>query len=125
MSRGLRLILTLTLPLAVAILVATLMPMPKGVPGNDKMQHMLAFGALALPTAMVRPRWALWSVLATVAYGGLIEVMQPWFGRSADLLDLRADAIGAVCGAILGGVLHLPARALWRRVLGTIAPQRA
>lgn len=53
--------------------------------------------------------------LAAVAAGGVIEVIQPQLGRTAEWRDLRSDAIGAVAGlaihaATIGG-------ADWRRWL--------
>ena len=115
MTRAARLILIATVPMALAIAVATLMPMPANIPGGDKLQHMLAFGILAFPTALIRPRWAIWSFLAVVAYGGLIEVIQPFFNRTADLADLRADGIGAAVGVAIGILLHPLVQRLRRR----------
>lgn len=108
MSRPVRMIFLLTLPVVVAVTFATMMPgsCASGAPGSDKLHHMLAFAALTLPTALIRPRWAIWAVLATVAYGGMIEVIQPWVGRMRELADLRADAIGAVGVAVAGVVLN-------------------
>lgn len=108
MTRASRLILFATLPVALAITVATLMPssMAQMAGGNDKVQHLLAFGALAFPTALVRPRWAVWGILAAIAYGGFIEVIQPRFGRTADWGDLGADALGALAGGIAGIAGH-------------------
>ncbi|MFT4151687.1 MAG: VanZ family protein, partial [Paracoccaceae bacterium] len=108
MTRQTGLIVTLTALVFVAVTVATLMParLEHLVPGNDKLYHFLAFGALVLPTAAVRPRWAIWAVLATIAYGGFIEIIQPYFGRERELADLRADALGAMAAAVAGLVLN-------------------
>jgi len=35
------------------------------------------------------------------AFGGLIEVLQPFFGRSADMQDWIADIVGVALGMIL------------------------
>ena len=89
-----------TLVLAVIIAVLTLAPMPSGGPaGSDKLYHVLAFACLAFPLPLVRPRLALWVVLAVTAYGGMIEMIQPLFGRQAEWGDLVADGIGAILGA--------------------------
>lgn len=99
-----RTVVLLTLPVFLAVTFATLMParFEAGAPGGDKLHHFLAFGMLVLPTALVRPRWTIWAVLATVAYGGVIEIIQPYFGRERELADVRADAIGAVAAAVIG-----------------------
>lgn len=107
MKQALGFVLVTTLPVAVAIGIATLMPaqIANAAPGGDKLHHFLAFGLLVLPAALVRPRWAVPAVLLAIFYGYLIELIQPHFGRTYDLADLRADAIGALCGAGLGVVL--------------------
>jgi len=95
-----------TLILALIIAVLTLAPMPSGGPaGSDKIHHILAFAGLALPLPLVRPRLAIWVVLGVIAYGGSIELVQPFFGRQAEWADLVADAFGAVVGAGAGYVL--------------------
>lgn len=81
-----------------------------GVPGSDKLQHLLAFAALAFPLSVARPRLAPWVVLGVVGYGGLIDIFQPYAGREADWGDLVADAGGAILGSVAGA-----AAVLWRR----------
>lgn len=92
----------LTLFLAAAIAALTLAPMPSGLPsmpGQDKIAHFMAFAVLAVPLAWRYPR--KWAVLALMvaAYGGLIEIIQPYFGRSMEFADFLADGAGAFLGA--------------------------
>lgn len=97
-----RVALVLTLVLGLVVAVATLTPaeaMPPA-PGSDKLHHLLAFGALAFPMVLARPRAALWAVLGVSAYGALIEVIQPHVGRHGDPWDALANAVGAVMGAL-------------------------
>ena len=95
-----------TTVLAVIIAVLTLAPMPSGGPaGADKIYHVLAFACLAFPLPLVRPRFAVWVILGVIAYGGVIEVIQPFFGRQSEWADLIADGIGAVVGAMTGSAL--------------------
>jgi len=97
-----------TIVLAVIIAVLTLAPMPAGGPaGSDKLYHVLAFACLAFPLPLVRPRLAIWVVLGVIAYGGAIEVIQPFFGRQAEWADLVADGIGAILGAVVARQLGL------------------
>lgn len=92
----------LTAFLVLVIALLTLMPQvsgPQGIPGFDKLAHVTAFAALAMPLSWRYPhRWRC-VVLVTLAYGGLIEIMQPLTGRSAEWADMLADGTGAFAGA--------------------------
>ncbi len=94
----------LTLALAAGIAFLTLTPpSPMSMPaGSDKVSHFTAFTALALPLAIVRPRWSGWLFLAFSAFGAAIEIIQPHVGRSAEVADLIADVAGIACGMVLG-----------------------
>lgn len=108
--------LTLTVLLALVIGVLTLVPLsiPDTMPGNDKHHHLIAFAALALPAAALAPR-LLWGLLPMLAlYGVLIEVLQPFVGRSGDRMDALADGIGLIVGTVLGLLLYRPMQRLKR-----------
>lgn len=94
--------------LAAVIGILTLWPgndAPPGPSGVDKIAHFAAFAALAFPVARARPG-AFWPVvLAAVAYGGAIEIVQPLVDRGRELGDLIADGAGALAGAGLGARL--------------------
>jgi hypothetical protein len=93
----------LTLALGVVIAVLTLAPISsKNVPGSDKLHHALAFAALAIPLPFARPRLVFAVILSVSAYGGVIELIQPAFSRSADWADFLADIIGAIIGGAVG-----------------------
>lgn len=98
----------LTMALGSAIAISTLMPLtPVDMPsGSDKLFHFGAFGALALPLALVRPRWSGWLFLAFSAFGAAIEIVQPYVGRSREFADLVADMAGIACGMLLGIVVR-------------------
>lgn len=94
--------------LAAGLAVAMLWPVdvPKSVPsGTDKLVHLAAFGLLVLSAAFSRPvpRGLLFGGLfvGAVIFGGAIELIQPHFGRSADLNDWAADMLGAALGLLL------------------------
>ncbi|PSK81535.1 hypothetical protein CLV79_1153 [Limimaricola soesokkakensis] len=109
--------LALTLLLALVIGVLTLIPLnvPQAMPGSDKHHHLIAFAALALPTAALAPR-LLWGLLPALAlYGVLIEVLQPFVGRSGDQRDALADGLGLITGSGLGLLLYRPLQRLKRR----------
>lgn len=96
----------LTALLAVIIAVLTLMPMPQGgLPGSDKFYHVVAFAALAVPLTIAVRGLAVWVFIGVTAYGGAIELIQPTFHRMGDWADLRADAIGAALGILVGAAV--------------------
>ncbi len=85
-------------------------------PGSDKLHHFVAYAAIVFPVCVVRPRAALWMVPLAVAYGGMIEAIQPTFGRTADLGDVVANTTGALIGAAAAWAAHRPlARLVLRR----------
>lgn len=88
---------------ALALLAATLVLLdPRGgalgpsFPFDDKVQHVALFALLAMLAALAyqdKPRWGIF--LALVLYGAAVELAQARTGRSPELLDLVADALGA------------------------------
>lgn len=78
---------------------------------NDKIQHVLAFGLLAVLASVAFPRSSPWTRVlpGLLGYGLLMECVQgllPW--REFSLLDLMAD----LCGAVLAlGAIALKTRA--------------
>lgn len=90
--------------------LAPLPPLP-GPAGGDKLAHLVAFAAIAFPTAALAPRHLLWLLPAGFAYGGAIELIQPYFGRGREFLDLVFDGLGLIVGAAAGlAASHVLAR---------------
>ncbi len=104
----------LTFGLSGCIAVLTLIPSNAApdVPGGDKVHHILAFIALTLPSAAFYPKALVRVVLAATLYAGLIEVIQPFVGRSGEIADFLADLLGIAIGAIIGLLLHWGSRCL-------------
>lgn len=95
----------LTLLIGGLIAAFTLAPVSTAsVPGSDKLHHVLGFAALSFPLPFARPKLLLPIVLGVVAYGGLIELLQPDVGRQAEWGDFLADVTGAVLGASFGAL---------------------
>lgn len=95
--------------IVVAITVMTLTPMPATrsiTSGIDKIYHFVAFGAIIFPLIVTDSRRWYWAVPAVIVYGGLIELIQPGVGRSAEWLDFGADITGVMAGAALAELLH-------------------
>lgn len=97
---------------ALAILAASLVPGSTssaaggavGPVGVDKLLHAVGYAVLAavVLTALRRPtgREILAVVVLVTAFGGAVEILQaPVPGRTGSVLDLVADAVGAVLGA--------------------------
>lgn len=111
-ARPLWLASTLAIALLIGVLTLTPTPqMPRSDFQWDKVAHMVAFLTLVFPTAALWPRVAAWMGALAVAYGGAIEIVQPFTGRSAEVADLVADAVGVVLGLILGTVARRYIRA--------------
>ncbi len=90
------------------ILVLSLMPQtPKPDPLHlDKAEHAAAYAALGLlvfvATGKKSAAFVLISVGVCSLYGGLIEIIQPYFGRDRELADWIADICGVLAGTLLG-----------------------
>lgn len=98
---------TVLFTLAIAVGALTPMPQLPGPEGSDKSLHFLAFAVLVLPLTLAGPRHLFWAAPAALAYGALIEVVQPYVGRSRELADLMADGLGILVGAVVGALLYV------------------
>jgi len=121
--------LVTTAVLAIVIAVLTLAPSlrPPDIGGPDKLYHAIAFGALILPCATLYPRSLIWLLPAALAFGGAIEIIQPWVGRSGEWADLVADAVGIAIGVPtgLGGHAWLRSHLARKFETGALQPQSA
>ena len=91
----------LTLIVTSVLTAAMLWPInqpPPGPDGSDKVVHLIAFAALAFPLARTG-RFGLVPVfVGASAFGGIIEITQPSFGRNAEMQDWIADIAGVALG---------------------------
>ena len=95
------------LAIAVAATIAILSFLPHstaaGVPVNDLVNHFIAYCVLS-GLALYRRGTVIAGAIAlasVVALGGVIEVVQPHFGRAGELYDFAANGLGALAGAAL------------------------
>ncbi len=98
-----------------ALVAGTHVPQPPelmGLEKHDKLLHQSAYAGLAFLVALnvwwrhpLRARHFLIIFLAVAAFGGLDELTQPPFNRTADWLDWYADMGGALLGLILAAVV--------------------
>lgn len=101
--------LLLTIVMILVITGLSLWPlkeMPK-VPGNDKIDHFIAYLFLMLPTALRKPNKWLLLGLSFILYSGVIELIQPYINRHGEWLDMLANASGVVSGIIIARFLNL------------------
>lgn len=94
----------LTLALLTGLTFALLWPIEAsgGLRGGDKVVHFLAFAILAFPIACTgRLRMSILFFACSI-YGGVIELLQPSFGREAEVLDWIADMLGVALGYLSG-----------------------
>lgn len=91
----------LTLIVTLIMTVAMLWPLDQPPPaprGSDKLLHLIAFAALAFPLARTGRIGLLPVFISASAFGGVIELIQPSFNRSADAKDWIADVVGVILG---------------------------
>lgn len=97
MWAGLGLVSGLGLAAAMFLMLAPDVGPPPAIPFQDKIFHALAFACLTGPAVLVLPRRYLWFWAAhMLALGAGIEVVQARMGegRTGDVLDFVADAVG-------------------------------
>ena len=95
----------LTLIVTAVLTVAMLWPINQPPPGpdeSDKVVHLIAFAALAFPLARTGRIGLIPVFVGASVFGGLIEVIQPSFGRSAEMQDWITDIAGVCLGIVLG-----------------------
>ena len=95
----------ITLAVTFTLTVAMLWPLeapPPAPDGSDKVVHLFAFAALSFPLARTGRIGLTPVFVAASSFGGLIELIQPSFNRSADMSDWIADILGVVLGIICG-----------------------
>ena len=84
-------------------------PLPD-LDGGDKVNHTLAFLALATTATLCNApglRSALFAFAALLLYGGFIELVQTQLPhRQGDWNDLAADALGVILGLLLAAGLR-------------------
>ena len=94
----------LTLIVKAVLTVAMLWPIhqpPPAPDGTDKIVHLIAFAALSFPLARTGRFGLIPVFVGAGTFGGLIELIQPSVGRSADLQDWIADISGVALGIVL------------------------
>jgi VanZ family protein len=93
--------ISFTLIVTAVLTVAMLWPINQSPPapnGTDKLVHIIAFATLVFPFTRTGRVSLITVFISASAFGGIIEVLQPSFNRSADLNDWIADISGVIFG---------------------------
>lgn len=96
--------LYLTLGIAFLILFLSLQPPGEGdtkLLVSDKLLHFVAYGVMVLPVSLDRIFPQLLVFVIAFIYGGGIELVQPFWGREADIMDLWANTAGIIFGILI------------------------
>ena len=70
-------------------------------PGSDKTHHLIAYAALAFPTALRKPNQCHSVIIGFALYSGLIELIQPHVNRYGEWMDFLANISGLCIGIML------------------------
>ena len=82
---------------------------------NDKLLHLGAYFVLgAMAGGAIKARGQVkWAVIALIAVGAAMELLQGYVGREASLIDVIANAAGAIGGAAFARFVLDPLRRRW------------
>lgn len=73
----------------------------------DKVEHMIAYMALAIPVSLKRPRLFMPLVLFFICYGIGIEIVQAYVGRVGDVIDVIFNITGIALAIIMGRIIGI------------------
>lgn len=97
--------LTIGFALVGLVIYASLTPSPEQLPAHfwDKAEHACAYLVLAFWFSCIYTRrHHLLVGVVLLVMGIALEFIQPHFGRDFQISDMLADAVGILCGLILG-----------------------
>lgn len=101
MVRRFALVISAFLALVIGWLsLAPLVALP-AAPGDDKLAHIIAYAALTFPVGLRQPRLFMRMLPVFVAYGGVIELVQPLVNRCGEWGDFGANMAGCFIGYAL------------------------
>ena len=98
----------LTLLLFIVIVFLSLKPnqLPPSHSHMDKVYHCIAYASLVIPMALKRPSLWLHGVGLMFLLSGVIELVQPITGRTADWLDFLVNGIGLIIGVSISMAIN-------------------
>ena len=103
MRRYLDIPLTLIVTTILTIIMLWPLDQPPLAPrGSDKLVHLVAFAALSFPLSRTSRFGLLPVFVGACSFGAIIELVQPFYNRNADILDWAADVLGVALGIFCG-----------------------
>ena len=91
----------LTIFLTIILLWPTTQP-PAIFYSEDKFAHIVAFAVLSFPLSFTRRFKLLIVFVGTCSFGGIIELVQPFFNRTSEIWDWMSDILGVLIGIFFG-----------------------
>tara|TARA_B100001173_G_scaffold168662_1_gene145744 strand:+ start:289 stop:642 length:354 start_codon:yes stop_codon:yes gene_type:complete len=98
----------LTIFLLIVIAFLSLYPLPKlpEFQGTDKTYHFFAYFFLAFPSGLKKPNKWILLIFLFIIFGGVIELVQPYFNRYGEWFDFFANTLGITFGFFIGIILN-------------------
>jgi VanZ family protein len=95
----------IAIAITIVILAASFAPAPEfnAGQGSDKIFHVIAYGLLSFFAVIQRRscRSVLIIMITIILFSGAIEALQPFTGRSREITDLLANALGTLIGGLV------------------------
>ena len=74
-------------------------------PGDDKLHHLLAYSFLTICLGLRKPQNYILILIFLSFYSGLIEIIQPYVNRFAEIEDFIFNNLGLIIGFVLGVIV--------------------
>ena len=71
-------------------------------PGDDKLYHLLAYSFLTICLGIRKPPNYILILIFLSFYSGLIEIIQPYLNRFAEIEDFIFNNLGLIIGFVIG-----------------------
>jgi len=71
-------------------------------PGDDKLHHLLAYSFLTICLGIRKPQNYILILIFLSFYSGLIEIIQPYVNRFAEIEDFIFNNLGLIIGFVTG-----------------------
>ena len=75
---------------------------PQIFQGTDKAQHLIAYACLTICLGLRKPPRYILLLIFFSLYSGLIEIIQPYVNRFAEIEDFIFNNLGLIIGFIIG-----------------------